>query len=135
MSADDIARGEAIFRSGKYAPTPGAALLDAVRGWYERFIVADAEDLDILALWTVHTHLAAECYSTPRLQLDSAMPGSGKTTVCEHLTRLACNATHFASLSSTALLVRILQEGIATLLIDEVDRTLDSGKEGVKDLI
>jgi len=135
MSTEDIARGEQIFRSGKYAPAPGADLLDAVRGWYERFIVADAEDLDILALWTVHTHLAAECYSTPRLQLDSAMPGSGKTTVCEHLTRLARNATHFASLSSTALLVRILQEGIATLLIDEVDRTLDSGKDGVKDLI
>jgi hypothetical protein len=135
MTDDDIERGEQIFRSGKYAPTPGADLLDEVRDWYGRFIAADAEDLDILALWTVHTHLAAECYTTPRLQLDSSMPGSGKTTVCEHLSRLACNATHFASLSSTALLVRILQDGISTLLIDEVDRTLDADKTGVKDLI
>jgi hypothetical protein len=135
MTADDIARGEALFRSEKYAPAPGADLLDAVRDWYRRFIAADDADLEILALWTVHTHLAAECYTTPRLQLDSSMPGSGKTTVCEHLGRLACNATHFASLSSTALLVRMLQNGICTLLIDEVDRTLDNEKAGVKDLI
>ena len=63
------------------------------------------------------------------------MHGSGKTTVCEHLARLACNAVHFASLSSTALLVRILQDGICTLLIDEVDRSLDADKPGVKDLL
>lgn len=97
----------------------GDHLIDMVAGWYHRFIACDEEDLHILALFTIHTHLAAECYTTPRLPLDSAMPGSGKTTVCEHIKRLGCNAVHFASLSSTALLVRILQDGIRTLLIDE----------------
>ena len=114
----------------------GAELLDDITDWYRRFIaVTDDADLSVLALWTVHTHLAEECYTTPRLQIDSAMHGSGKTTVCEHLDRLACNAVHFASLSSTALLVRILQDGICTLLIDEVDRSLDADKPGVKDLL
>ncbi len=113
----------------------GAALLDDVRDWFRRFIAADPEDHDLLALFTVHTHLAKECYTTPRLQIDSAMPNSGKTTVCEHLSRLACNAVHFASLTSTALLVRILQGGTCTLLIDEVDRLLDPGRADVKELI
>jgi hypothetical protein len=116
-------------------PVDGAALLDGVMDWYARFICCDVLDLEILALFTVHTHLAIECYTSPRLLLDSAMPGSGKTTVCEHLSRLACNGILFASLSSTAMLVRILEAGIATLIIDEVDRTLSPDKQGVGDLI
>lgn len=134
MTADDDRTDE--LRDWYAEDDPTAMLLDRVAAWYKRFVaVTDDADLDILALFTVHTHLAEECYTTPRLQLDSAMEGSGKTTVCEHLSRLACNAVHFASLSSTALLVRILQDGICTLLIDEVDRTLDADKPGVKDLM
>ncbi|MBI5338035.1 MAG: DUF3631 domain-containing protein [Mycolicibacterium rufum] len=118
-----------------YAEEDGAQVLDRVASWFGRFIGAlDADDLDLLALWAVHTHLALECYTTPRLLLDSITPGSGKTTVCEHLNRLTCNAVHFASLSSTALLVRILQQGICTLLIDEVDRSLAPDKPGVGEL-
>lgn len=116
-------------------PIDGAQLLDAVMDWYAKFINCDVLDLEILSLFTVHTHLVVECYTTPRLLLDSAMPGSGKTTVCEHLSRLACNGVLFASLSSTAMLVRLLENGISTLLIDEVDRTLAPDKQGVGDLI
>jgi hypothetical protein len=112
----------------------GATLLDTLVAWYGRFISCDRDDLEILALWTIHTHLALECYTTPRLLLDSAMPGSGKTTVYEHMHRLTCRAVHFASLSSPALLVRILQNGIRTLLIDEVDRTLSPEKPGAGEL-
>jgi hypothetical protein len=38
-----------------------------------------------LALWTVHTHLAEACYTTPRLQLDSLVESAGKTTALDHL--------------------------------------------------
>ncbi len=125
-TADPTGDGEVI---------DGAALLDEVMEWFARFICCDPLDLEILALFTVHTHLAVECYTTPRLLLDSAMPGSGKTTVCEHLSRLACNGVLFASLSSPAMLVRILEDGINTLLIDEVNRTLSPDKQNVGDLI
>ncbi len=136
MTADDIERGKQIFESGKYsAPTEYATVLDEVKAWFKRFIYADDEDLDILALFNVHTHLARECFTSLRLQLDSAMPNSGKTTVCEHLHHLAYNPYHFAVLSSTPLLVRILQKDIATLLIDEADRSLDADKTGVKDMM
>ena len=146
-AADHLAAGKSLddfvaaqwWQSAKHTESretiDGANLLDQVMDWYARFISCDPLDLEILTLFTVHTHLVVECYTTPRLLLDSAMPGSGKTTVCEHLSRLACNGVLFASLSSTAMLVRLLESGISTLLIDEVDRTLAPDKQGVGDLI
>ena len=35
-------------------------------------------DLDLLTLFAVHTHMVVESYTTPRLQIDSPVPGSGK---------------------------------------------------------
>lgn len=114
----------------------GSAVLNAVRAWYKRFIaVTDDDDLDILALWTVHTHLVRELMTTPRLLIDSVMPGSGKTTVLDHFSRLCYHAVQAALLSSSALLPRLLECDMRTVLLDEVDRSLRPGKEGVQDLI
>lgn len=114
----------------------GAELLDDVRRWFARFVrVVHDADLDLLAVWAVHTHLAAETYTTPRLQLDSPMPGSGKTTTLEHLQRLCLNPVQMATLSSPALLTRMLSAGMRTLLIDEADRSLSPEKEGIADVM
>lgn len=111
-------------------------VLDDVRNWYSRYVcVMDDLDLDLLTLWTAHTHLAFETYSTPRLILDSSMPGSGKTTVLEHFSRLCMSPVQAASLSSPALLTRMLNKGMRTILIDEVDRSLDPKKPGVEELL
>lgn len=113
----------------------GSVLTD-VRHWFTRYVcVTDDLDLDLLALWAAHTHVALETYSTPRLVLDSTMPGSGKTTVLEHLQRLCFSPVQAASISSPALLARMLSKGIRTILVDEVDRSLDPKKPGVEDLI
>jgi hypothetical protein len=110
--------------------------LHVVRAWFGRFVaVPDDIDLDLLTLWAAHTHVALETYSTPRLVLDSTMPGSGKTTVLEHMQRLCQSPIQAASISSPALLARMLSKGIRTILIDEVDRSLDPKKPGVEDLI
>lgn len=110
--------------------------LDELEHWLGRFIaVPDDRDLSLLALWIVSTHLAVELYTSPRLLIDSTMPGSGKTTVLDHLYRLCVGAVQTASLSSSALLPRLLQNGIRTILIDEVDRSLSPNKPGVDDLI
>ncbi len=111
-------------------------VLSAVREWFARFVlVTSEEDLDLLALWAAHTYVATETYSTPRLILDSTMPGSGKTTVLEHLQHLCFEPVQAASLSSPALLARMLAKEPRTVLIDEVDRNLDPKKPGVDDLI
>jgi hypothetical protein len=110
--------------------------LDQVRSWLERYIVViKDQDLDILALWIVHTWVAEETYTSPRLLIDSPVPGSGKTTLLEHLGKLCQNPIQMASVSSPALLARITANGIRTLLIDEADRSLDPKRPGVGDLV
>jgi len=116
-------------------PAPEPAL-DAVRDWLERFVcTVDDTDLDILTVWAAHTHLCVETYTSPRLLLDSPVPGSGKTTVLEHLERLCQYPVQMASLSSSALLTRMLDADLRTVLIDEADRSLDPKKEGVQELL
>ncbi|MDF2562563.1 MAG: hypothetical protein K0R99_4009 [Microbacterium sp.] len=113
-----------------------SGVLNDIRRWLERYIcVVDELDIDVLTLWAAHTHVAFETYTTPRLVLDSTMPGSGKTTVLEHLQRLALRPIQAASISSPALLARMLDKEMRTILIDEVDRSLDPKKPGVEDLI
>lgn len=111
-------------------------ILQTVRDWLGTYIcVVDDHDLDVLALWAAHTHVAFETYTTPRLVLDSTMPGAGKTTVLEHLQRFSLSPIQAASISSPALLARMLHKEMRTILIDEVDRSLDPKKPGVEDLI
>lgn len=110
--------------------------LETLRAWLGTYIsVVDDIDLDLLALWAAHTHVAIETYTSPRIVLDSTMPGSGKTTVLEHLQRFCLRPVQAASLSSPALLARMLNKELRTILIDEVDRSLDPKRPGVGDLI
>jgi hypothetical protein len=114
----------------------GNALLRDVRDWLATYICTVSEaDLDLLTLWAAHTHLVIETYTTPRLQLDSPVPGSGKTTCLEHLQRLCLRPVQMASLSSPALLTRMLNAEQRTILIDEADRSLNPDKEGIADLL
>ncbi|MCS5478725.1 DUF3631 domain-containing protein [Corynebacterium sp. YIM 101645] len=114
----------------------GAALLDDLAAWMDRYIkTAQPGDLHTLVLWAVHTHLALALYTSPRLLLDSPVPGSGKTTVLDHLNRLCHKPMQAASLSSPSLLVRFLEHGPRTVLVDEADRTLNPKAEGVSELL
>ncbi|QWC85534.1 DUF3631 domain-containing protein [Nocardioidaceae bacterium] len=110
--------------------------LNNTRAWFGRFVsTVQDSDLDLLTLWAAHTHLAVETYSTPRLLIDSPVPGSGKTTTLEHLERLCLNPVQMATVSSPAMIVRLLDAGLRTILIDEADRSLSPDKEGIGDLI
>lgn len=118
------------FNVSEYCP------LDAVREWLGRYLLTVSDsDLDLLAVWAAHTHLVNETYTTPRLLLDSPVPGSGKTTALEHLARLCVRPVQMAAVSSPALLARLLEQEMRTMLIDEADRTLRPDKEGVQDLL
>jgi hypothetical protein len=98
----------------------------------KRFLVViDPLDQRLLVRWIVSTHLALELYTTPRLLLDSSMPGSGKTTALDHMSRLTCNPVQMSAVSSSAILVRVLENGIRTILIGEADKSLRFDKPGV----
>jgi hypothetical protein len=110
--------------------------VEAIFNWLKRYIyVQDERDLYILALWIFSTHIAKELYTSPRLLIDSPLPGSGKTTLLEHIGKLAKDPVQIASISSSALLGRITANGIRTLLLDEIDRSLDPKRPGVNDLL
>jgi hypothetical protein len=135
-----IARAEqrAAGRDVAAIAATGDALLEEVARHFGRFIkVINDDDLALLSLWAVHTHLVKETYSSPRLQLDSPTPECGKTTCMEHLRELSSNAVLISVTPTAAVLTRFLdQEDITpTLLIDEVDRTLDPKMDGATDLL
>lgn len=113
-----------------------ARVLNNVRAWFGRYVSTVQEsDLDLLTLWAAHTHLCVETYTTPRLLLDSPVPGSGKTTTLEHLERLCLYPVQMASLSSPAMLARMLDAGMRTVLVDEADRSLSPDKKDIGDLL
>jgi hypothetical protein len=134
-AADHIANGypldELVAVGGD-----GAALLDDLVGWFARFIaVTDVDDLSLLALWTAHTFLVNELYTSPRLLIDSIMEGSGKSTVIDHLNRLCLHPVQAATISSPALIPRLLEYGMRTILLDEAHRALRPDRPGVDDLL
>jgi len=112
------------------------ALLWETRQWFSKYVfVMHDRDLDVIALWAIHTWLCEETYTPPRMLIDSPVPGSGKTTLLEHLGKLTRRPAQMAAISSSAMLARITANEIRTLLIDEADRTLNPKKPGVDDLI
>lgn len=111
-------------------------VLNRVREWLFRFvIVPDHGDLDTVTLWIAHTWCLDQTATTPRLLIDSSTPESGKTTLLEHINALSSKPLLAASLSSPALMTRMLALGPRTILIDEADRNLDPKREGTGDLL
>ena len=117
------------------AGSAGGAL-NRARAWLERFICPMyPRDLDLMALWIAHTYLVNETYTTPRLLIESPVPESGKTTVLEQFQHLCVHPLQMATVSSPAMITRVLENGTRTLLIDEADRSLSPDKPGIDDLI
>lgn len=107
--------------SAVLAPQPGHDVLDDVATFVGRFSAFPSEHCaPTLALWYAHTHIAGRLYVTPRLILDSAEPGSGKTRVLEVAQYLVA-APEMTISATTAALFRLVSEGPVTILFDEVD--------------
>lgn len=120
-----------------YAVTGRDDVPNEIRAWLATYICPLSDlDLDLLTLWALHTHFVESVfYSTPRLLIDSPLPASGKTTTLEHLERLSFDPLQMASVSSPAMLARLLDTGLKTLLIDECEKTLRPDKPGVEELL
>jgi hypothetical protein len=111
-------------------PQNGADVLDAVQAFVARFNVFPSEHCaPMLALWYAHTHAAEHFYVTPRLILDSAEPGSGKTRVLEVAQFLVASPEMTIS-ATPAALFRMVSEGPISILFDEVDAIFNAKTGG-----
>ena len=100
---------------------PGHEVLDDVAAFVARFSVFPSEHCaPTLALWYAHTHAIEQFYVTPRLILDSAEPGSGKTRVLE-VAQYLVRAPEMTISATPAALFRLVSIGPITILFDEVD--------------
>lgn len=117
-------------------PPPGAVVraghevLDDVAAFLSRFSVFPSEHCaPTLALWYAHTHAIEQFYVTPRLILDSAEPGSGKTRVLE-VAQYLVRAPEMTISATPAALFRLVSMGPITILFDEVDAIFNSKNGG-----
>jgi hypothetical protein len=113
---------------------PGHEVLDDVAAFVARFSVFPSEHCaPTLALWYAHTHASEQFYVTPRLILDSAEPGSGKTRVLE-VAQYLVRAPEMTISATPAALFRLVSMGPITILFDEVDAIFNPKNGGNEDL-
>jgi hypothetical protein len=106
----------------------GAALLEGLAAFVQRYVVLSDEQADIIALWVVHTHAldAADC--TPYLSITSAEPRSGKTRLLEGTAPLVARPW-LTGRVTPAVLVRKVAAETPTLLLDESDAAFKGDRE------
>jgi hypothetical protein len=137
MTDAEIARGAAIFESGKYArngaegnghrPEPGGAqLLNDIRSFLARFVIyPTAHALDAHTLWIAHAWLTDAFESTPRIAFLSPEPGSGKSRALEVTEPLVPHPVHAVNTTPAYLFRKVAERGDdgrrPTILYDEID--------------
>ncbi|MGL6234278.1 MAG: DUF3631 domain-containing protein [Segniliparus sp.] len=101
----------------------GAALLDKVRAFNDRFVALPGEAARVFVpLWVAHAHLLEVFDSTPRAAFMSPEPGSGKTRQLEVIETLTPNAMHAAGVSLPVLFRSVASmKPTPTILHDEID--------------
>ncbi len=86
--------------------TAAEELLNDVRAFVTKYVWFSSDyHAVVVALWIAHTWTVNAFYTTPRLILDSAEPGSGKTRVLE-LLALLCHSAKLTLSTTTAALYR-----------------------------
>lgn len=106
----------------------GAALLDELADTFARYLVLPPGAADALALWAAHTHVFCAFECTPRLNITAPQKQCGKTLVLDVLQPIIAKGLRTESVS-TAVLFRLVDKEMPSLLIDECDSFLRDNEE------
>jgi putative DNA primase/helicase len=119
-------------------PVDGVQLLDELAAIFRHHVVVPTRAEDAVALWVVHTHCLDATDISPRLQIGSATPECGKSTLLKLVNDLVPRPIK-ADGATAAAIYRAVKMWQPTLLLDEADTylrdnealrgVLDSGHE------
>jgi putative DNA primase/helicase len=130
-SASDTSSGSGVlFREPKawFKPVNGAALLDALADTFSRYLVLPAGAADVLARWTVHTHVHSAFEYTPRLNMPGPVKQCGQTLLLDVLRTVVAKGLRTESVT-TAVVFRLTDSELPCLLINEYDTFLRNNEE------
>jgi putative DNA primase/helicase len=101
-------------------PVDGAELLDALVKAIRSYVVLDAPEADVAALWLLGVHAFDAWTIFPRLFVTAPEKQCGKTTLLDVLSRLVTRPLVASGISAAALF-RTVEAARPTLLLDEAD--------------
>src|SRR5215831_12246124 len=82
-------------------------LINQIVDFCRQYLSCSPEQLDLLALWTLHTHVYSAAPFSPSLNIHSHEKQSGKT-VCLELLSLLCHDAWMHTAAAPSLLLRQL---------------------------
>ncbi len=110
-------------------------LINQIVDFYKKYLDCSPEQLDLLALWIMHTHVIPAAPFSPALNICSRQKHSGKT-VCLQLLGLLCDGTSMHTAAAPSLLIHQLTDGDepfgGTLLLDDCDATFGKSRMNIK---
>jgi putative DNA primase/helicase len=118
-------------------PVDGPALLSEIREVYQRFVVMPPYAADALALYTLNSYVAAECfYYCPIVLVVSPEHECGKGRVLD-VAQALCRNTFRTANTSAPVLYRLVGdcEGRTTLLVDEMDSQPDEQRAAIGNVL
>jgi len=89
------------------------------------YLYAAPEQLDLLALWSAHTHRFEAFAASPRLSIRSMVPGCGKTTALNLAKLLSARGENMGH-TTPASLYTLIDSEHPTLCLDEIDNLFSS---------
>jgi hypothetical protein len=99
---------------------PRSQLVRALMVFIRRYVVVSREQLLIVSLWILHTHVIEHVEQTPYLAVTSPEKRCGKTTLLEVVAMLSARSWATV-LPSEAVVYRKVSADCPTLLLDECD--------------
>jgi hypothetical protein len=105
-------------------PVDGAALLDELQQYFNRYAVTPKHTDVVLALWSLHTWVFDSFDITPYLVVTSPTRRCGKSLVLTMLQWLCCRAKKNDSMSKAAI-YRSVEAERPTLVLDETSWVVD----------
>jgi putative DNA primase/helicase len=106
----------------------GAEVLNEASDTISKYVALPDGAADAIALWIVHAHSINAFSHTPRLNIQSPEKRGGKTTLRDVVATLVPKPLSTENLS-TAVMFRIVDKYLPTLLADECDSWIDGNED------